>query len=82
LSWIKTISPDEAADRLAQLYARMVDPHTGRVGNILSIQSLDPASLEAHHALYRAVMRPTRSLRGAEREMIAVVVSRTNQCHY
>ena len=34
------------------------------------------------YAFYQAVMRPSRSLRGADREMIAVVVSQTNQCHY
>jgi AhpD family alkylhydroperoxidase len=32
--------------------------------------------------LYRAVMKGTPGLSAAEREMIALVVSRANDCHY
>jgi AhpD family alkylhydroperoxidase len=32
--------------------------------------------------LYRQAMRGTRTLRKVEREMIALVVSRVNECHY
>lgn len=48
----------------------------------MRIHSLHPAGLEAHFALYRAVMLGTPSLRKVDREMIALVVSATNGCHY
>ena len=82
MSWIETIAPDEAGEELATLYAKMVDPQTGELDNILRIHGLHPAGLATHWELYRAVMRPTASLRKAEREMIALVVSRINECHY
>ncbi len=85
MSWIETIDPEGAADvddGLAALYAQMVDPQTGELDNILRVHSLHPAGLAAHWELYRAVMRPSRSLRKVEREMIALVVSRINECHY
>jgi alkylhydroperoxidase family enzyme len=82
VSWIETIAPDAAGDELATLYAKMVDPDTGELDNVLRVHSLHPAGLAAHWELYRAVMRPSRTLRKAEREMIALVVSRINECHY
>ena len=82
MSFIATVAPDEAEDALARLYERVLDPHTGQLDNIMRIHSLHPRGLEAHQALYSAVMRPTPALRRAEREMIALVVSQINECHY
>ena len=82
MSWIETISPDDADGPLRELYNAGIDPHTGRVDNILRIHSLAPAGLAAHLALYEHVMRPTASLRKAQREMVAVVVSVANGCEY
>jgi len=82
MSWIDTIPPEEADETLAELYERVLDPHTGRLDNIMRIHSLHPRGLLSHQELYEAVMRPTRTLRKAEREMIALVVSRINECHY
>ena len=82
MAWIREIDENDAGDELSELYARMVDPQSGRVDNVLKAHSLHPAGLEAHWTLYRAVMRSTRSLPRAEREMIAVVVSVINGCHY
>ena len=39
-------------------------------------------SLASHFSLYRAVMAGTPTLRKADREMIALVVSVANDCHY
>lgn len=82
MAWIRTIGDDEADGVLAELYAGMRDPKTGRVDNVLSIHSLHPEGLRAHWELYRAAMRGTKELRTVEREMIAVVVSKRNGCHY
>jgi alkylhydroperoxidase family enzyme len=82
MPWIAIIDEDHAGEELARLYRQMVDPHSGRVDNTLRIHGLHPAGLEAHFRLYRAVMRPTPTLPKVDREMIALVVSRINDCHY
>jgi len=82
VSWIRVIPGSEADDRLRELYARVADPESGDVDNILSVHSLNPDGLAAHVQLYRTVMRGTESLPKVDREMIAVVVSRANDCHY
>lgn len=82
MAWIPTIDPEDADEALRRLYDAARDPASGELDNILRVHSLHPRGLEAHLGLYRAVMAPTRSLRKAEREMIALVVSVVNQCHY
>jgi alkylhydroperoxidase family enzyme len=81
-AWIRRIDDDEAEADLAAAYRRMADPAEGRVDEILKIHSLHPAGLEAHYALYRAVMRGTRGLPKVDRELIALTVSQINACHY
>ncbi len=82
MSWIETIPEEEWEGRLAELYASVVDPVHGRVDNVIQVHSLDPAGLAAHQSVYAAAMAGTRSLRKVEREMIALVVSSVNGCHY
>ena len=62
--------------------ARLLIPATDKVDNIMAVHSLDPGSLKAHLALYKQAMRGTESLPKVDREMIALVVSKTNGCHY
>lgn len=81
MAWIRTIPEDEAEGRLKEMYARLVEPWGG-VDNILKIHSLNPPSLEGHFELYKTLMRGRSGLSRAEREMVAVVVSAANQCHY
>ena len=81
--WIDTVDDhDWTEGRLAELYPRVVDPDHDRVDHIMSIHSLNPAGLAAHDGLYRSAMSGTRSLRKVERELIALVVSLENECHY
>jgi alkylhydroperoxidase family enzyme len=44
--------------------------------------SLRPGVLEPSMELYRAIMFGPSELSRAERELLAVVVSRANDCHY
>jgi len=82
MAWIRMIPETDADPELRSIYERMLDPVSGRVDHILSIHSLHPRGLQGHHSVYSAVMRSTRTLRKAEREMIALVVSTINSCHY
>ena len=75
--------PDEEAEGLlAELYAEHRDPASGSVDNILRVHSLNPQSLADHLVVYRNVMHAPCGLSRAEREMMAVVVSGINGCHY
>ncbi len=82
MAWIHTIDEGDANQHLAALYGSMLDPTANKVDHILKIHSLNPKSLRAHFDLYCAVMASTKTLRKADREMIAVVVSVLNECHY
>lgn len=81
MAWIKTIDERDAKGRLAKLYQLLEEPWGG-VDNIFKIHSLNPASIRGHLEMYRTVMRGRSPLSRAQREMIAVVVSSVNRCHY
>jgi uncharacterized peroxidase-related enzyme len=81
MAWIKVIPEQEAEGELKQVYDQLTEPWGG-VDNILKVHSLNPASLRAHVELYKTLMRGPSGLSRAQREMIAVVVSVTNHCHY
>ena len=82
MAWIEGIDEGAASGELAQLYAQVVDPGSDRVDNIMKVHSLHAAGLAAHFELYRAVMAGTTSLRRVDRELVALVVSQLNGCHY
>ena len=77
---IRTISVAEATGRLAKLQAAIA--RAGRVFGIVRAQSLAPAVLDASLGLYQKIMYAPEGLSRRQREMVATVVSRTNDCHY
>lgn len=81
-AWIEVIAEHEAEGVLAELYQQYQDPVHGVVDNILKVHSLKPTTLDDHGRLYVHTMRGRSELSRAEREMIAVVVSAINECHY
>ncbi len=50
--------------------------------NIIQIHSVHPQTLRHHYDLYLELMRKRGPLSRIQREMIAVVVSAENHCHY
>ena len=77
------VIPDDSWDgELGDLYPRVVDPAYGRVDNIMAVHSLNPRGMAAHLRLYESAMAGTATLRKVERELIALVVSLENDCHY
>ena len=72
----------DASGLLADLYDKEKDPETGLVDNILKVHSLHPETLRAHIDLYRTIMYGRSGVTRVEREMIGVVVSKLNDCHY
>lgn len=82
MAWIETIAPSAWTEELALLRTEVADPADDSVDNIMQIHSLNPRGMAAHNTLYGSAMAGTRSLRKVDREMIAFVVSQTNECHY
>ena len=54
----------------------------GRIWNIVSIQSQLPEVMRDSMRLYSSIMYGPSPLSRAQREMIAVVTSEKNDCHY
>lgn len=50
--------------------------------NIIRIHGIHSRVMKQHHALYVELMRGPGPLSRIQREMIAVVVSSVNGCHY
>jgi alkylhydroperoxidase family enzyme len=82
LAWVRTVPPEEATGLLKSLYDAAINS-AGRVFNVISLQSIRPKVLRASTMLYSEVMfGKENALTRAQREMIATVVSRINECHY
>ncbi len=81
MTWIRTVGDDEASGPLRELYEAAVR-RAGRVFGIVRAMSLNPPALRASMDFYRACMFGPSGLSRAVRELLAVVVSRVNGCHY
>ena len=80
--WIRWLYNHEAAGLLKKEYDSAMK-RAGKIWNIVRIMSLRPATLQASMRLYGSVVHQSTPMLGrAEREMIAVVVSQANHCHY
>jgi alkylhydroperoxidase family enzyme len=78
---IRLIEVDEATGALAEEYAAAI-ARAGKVFNIVKAMCLNPGVLERSMALYKAIMFGPSELSRIERELLAVVVSTANDCHY
>jgi alkylhydroperoxidase family enzyme len=81
MAWIRVVPEQEAGGRLKELYQKYKEPWGG-VDGILAIHSLNVKSMQTHYDLYAHLMRGRSDLSRIQREIIAVVVSALNQCHY
>ncbi len=81
MAYIPILEDDEAPEELQEIY-RKIYPRGGTKDNILRIHSLNPRSLDVHYYLYRHLLYGPSDLSRSDREMIGVVVSRLNDCHY
>ncbi len=81
VAYIETVRPETATGALQTEYENAIG-RAGRVWNILKIMSPNPAVLGASMALYQRMMHGPSPLSRAQREMLAVVVSQANDCHY
>lgn len=81
MPFLRLIDPDEADGLLREEYDAAL-ARAGKVFNIVKAMSLRPSVLRESMRLYREVMFGSSGLTRQERELLAVVVSRENDCHY
>ena len=72
---------DPLPERTAK-YFRVCQEKLGMVPNVLLAHAFSPEKLDVFSALYNELMLGESGLTKLEREMIAVVVSARNRCHY
>jgi hypothetical protein len=94
MTWIRTISMDEADEKLRRAieaqrdlypaeYAAPVHPTAdGGTSGIVASHSLIPDALYHAFATFGALMSPELPLSRRQHEMITTVVSVNNRCHY
>jgi uncharacterized peroxidase-related enzyme len=78
---LRLIDVGEATGDLKREYDEAVR-RAGKVFNIVKAMCLRPAVLRRSMDLYKEIMFGPSELTRAERELLAVVVSRANDCHY
>jgi uncharacterized peroxidase-related enzyme len=78
---LRLVEEDQATGALADEYAA-ARARAGKIFNIVKAMSLSPGTLRASMGLYREIMFGPSELSRAERELLATLVSRVNDCHY
>ncbi len=81
MAYIRLVDEAEADGTLAHVYDAAIK-RSGRIYNIFRVQSQSPKALQMCMGLYSATMKSDSPLSRAQREMMAVVVSKVNACHY
>ena len=81
MAYLRLVDEDEASGLLKDEYDAAVG-RAGKVFNIVKAMSLRPGVLRRSMELYREAMHGRSGLSRVERELLAVVVSRANDCHY
>jgi uncharacterized peroxidase-related enzyme len=72
---------DDVPDEVKELWAKPLEK-LGFVPNVLRVFALRPQHLLGWWSYYDELLRGESGLTKAQRELIAVVVSVTNRCHY
>ena len=93
MAWIRTLSLDDADDRLQKAmadqralypaeYAQPVQELDQGLPGIVASHTLIPQALYHAFATFGSLMSPDLPLSRRHHEMIATMVSLTNKCHY
>ena len=81
MAHLRLTDVDEASGTLKEEYDAAVG-RAGKVFNIVKAMSLRPDVLRRSMELYKGIMFGPSGLSRQERELLATVVSRENDCHY
>jgi uncharacterized peroxidase-related enzyme len=81
MAWLHVPGEDEVPAGVTELWEKPLE-RLGFVPNVMRVFALRPDHLLRWWSYYDELMRGESGLTKAQREMIAVVVSATNRCHY
>jgi uncharacterized peroxidase-related enzyme len=81
MTFIETIQEGDAEGRLKEIYDDLIAKR-GKIAEVHKIQSLNPESIVNHMDLYMTIMFGQSPLKRVQREMMAVIVSKANNCEY
>lgn len=81
MPYIQTVEYEEAEGELKGIYDDLLEKR-GKLAEIHKLQSLNPQSIVDHMDLYMTIMFGSSPLKRKQREMMAVVVSKANDCLY
>ena len=81
MPWIKQIPVSEATGLLKSQFDSALQ-RAGRVWHIVHIMSINPRMMRDSIVFYVTAMMGESPLTRVQREMLAVVVSCENNCHY
>jgi alkylhydroperoxidase family enzyme len=81
MPWIKQIPTEEATGLLKSQFDVALK-RAGRVWHIVHIMSINPRMMRDSIVFYVTAMMGESPLSRVQREMLAVVVSFENHCHY
>jgi uncharacterized peroxidase-related enzyme len=81
ITWLRVPGDEEIPDDVRELWAVPLEK-LGFVPNVFRTMALRPSHLVRWEAYFDDLMRGDSGLTKAQREMIAVVVSAHNRCHY
>ena len=81
MAFIETIEPEDASGKLKEIYDGLLLSR-GKIAEVHKVQSLNPESILNHMDLYMTIMYGKSPLKRVRREMMAVVVSKANNCEY
>lgn len=81
MAHVHVVPYDQARGATRREYDRALR-RAGRIWHIVSIQSQLPEVMQDSMRLYQSIMFGPSPLSRAQREMIGVVTSTVNDCHY
>jgi alkylhydroperoxidase family enzyme len=81
MAFIQTTAPEDSRGPLRRLYDAALK-RAGYIAQVLRLMSIKPKTLESSMNLYIDTVHGPSKLSRGQREMIAVVVSRANDCYY
>ena len=81
MAHLRLIDVEDATGLLKEEYDAAVG-RAGKVFNVVKAMSLRPGVLKRSMELYTGIMFGSSGLSRIERELLATVVSRANDCHY
>lgn len=81
MPWIDVVAHDQAEGLLKAEYDAALQ-RAGRIWHVVSLMSQNPRAMQQSMRFYGVLMYGPSPLTRSQREMLATVVSRTNQCLY